>query len=170
MRDGAGDGAGPPFPSHLWRGKGYCRSLRFHGTPGQVAPVGMTKFKAAARLERRLVGCEDAPTGFSATCSALHFSGLWPTYQVDRSEPSSLAAGVASLPIILREARGEGEQLFWSSGAKTGDEPIPANDQRDHRDQVGQKESRPAEGTHPRGEDPGEYRHQQHGREGPPCS
>ena len=40
----------------------------------------------------------------SIAMPSLH---LWPADQIDRSQPASLASGVAGLPIILREVTGE---------------------------------------------------------------
>ncbi len=92
--------------------------------------------------------CSDSTGEESGGQNAKHWLGVYPsiamTYlrfrpadQVDRSQPASLAARIARLPIILREVTGQCQQLFGRSGAKAGDEAVPQNHQRNQGEQVG---------------------------------
>jgi hypothetical protein len=69
------------------------RSLRFHGTPGQVAPAGMTKFKTVTFVSGRRIGCP-------AVTATLELKGFW-------RFPHSGTKEALALPALKRVIRVE---------------------------------------------------------------
>lgn len=82
------------------------------------------------------------------------------TDEIHRRQPSFCT--IANAPGIFGKTFGKSQEFFGRSCPEAGDDAIEANDKRDCRDDVGQKQARPPEGPNAGRERPDQERQETH--------